>query len=248
MGLFDFWNPSTYGDLWNNVTGVTANFNNRQAQAKAQAQQQAQLEQQQAFAKQQADALVAQQKTLTDNVAGGKASIDSAFAQFNDPYYAGLAKKYTDFYNPQIDEQYKLANDAKTGDLAERGVLKSTVGANTLAQMAKTAADKKAEIANSGQDFANQQRTTVQQTKDNLYGLNTGAVDPSQVSAQATGHASALAAPGTVSPTPALGDVFSSFLTPVTNAVQANNNSLNKVNGGVGIDNPTGAGSSQVIR
>lgn len=240
---------SPIGHFFDNATGVTANYNNRMANEQAQAAQQTQLAQQQQIAATQAAKVEEQQKAVIDNTNLSRSSIDSAFSQFNDPYYAGLAKKYSDFYNPQIDEQYGQALDAKTGDLAERGMLKSTVGANTLALLSKTSADKKAEIANSAQDFANQSRGSVQAAKDSLYGMNLAASDPSQIASQATGSATALAGASATSPTPALGDVFSSFLTPATNAIAANGKSLKPGgNGAVSMTAPTtGAGSSQMI-
>lgn len=260
---------SWLSNWWNDASGKNAQRETRAAQQRAQAQQQALLNQQKQIAQQQQ---VVQQRQVQDQVQqqapapgpilkpaeqpkpidysqSNRATIDSVFAQFDDPYFQGLAKRYTGANTPRIDEQYKLAQDSKIGDLAERGILRSTVGANSLAQLAKTAADERAKVANEGQDFSNTQRANVNAAKNNLYSTNLAVTDPSQLAAQATGSATTLVNGVTTTPAPAISNAFGAFLTPVGNALLANQNGLApgwKSTGGVNPNTASGNGSSQV--
>lgn len=185
----------------------------------------------------------------TGNIATGRSAIDSAFSQFDDGYFNNVAKSYVDQQNPQIDDQFAKAKDGLTARLAGQGTLSSSIGANRMAELAEKAAGARASAANSGRDFANQLRGNVQQSRDHLYGLNTGAVDPSQISTQAMGNATSLANGATTTPPPTVGNIFADFLTPVSNAFQANQNSARPFRLGVGSSAPTtGSGSSVVSR
>jgi len=244
--LFDPW--GIVAPAWNNISGNTASFNSRQAAAKAQQAQEAQLAQQQAIARQQADALAAQQQATANNINAGRSSIDSAFAQFDEPYFANAAKSYNDYYTPQINQQEEMARDKLTSQLAGQGVLDSTVGANRMAMLAKSAADQRASTANSAQSHANSLRGRVSSSKDALYASNQAAADPNATAARATGEATTLANGVQLSPQQPVGDLFASLLNPVAAATTALGNSYSKKTHGVSSAAPTtGAGSSQVI-
>ena len=230
---------------WNSLSGADANYRARMAQEQAQQAQEAQLNEQKTIAKQQADTLAKQQQQTADNINRGKSSIDSAFSQFNEPYFAGIAKTYSDYYTPQVDQQQEIAHDKLTAQLAGQGVLDSTVGANSLATLAKTAADKRGEIANSGQNHANTIRGNVDGAKSQLYADNQSAADPNRIATQATGSATTLANGSNVTPAQPIGDIFSSLLQPIANFATASSNAYTPRRSGA----PTsGAGSSALIR
>lgn len=165
--------------------------NSRQQAAQAQAEQ--------------AAAEAARQSRIRE----GQANIDTAFGQFDDNYFGNFQKSFTDFYNPQIADQYARAKDKLIAALAGRGTLESTVGAAKFGDLEKTKLDSEADIGNRAVDETNNLRKQVEGTKSNLYEINRGAADPAGINARAIGEATSIVAPRTQSP---LGDVFSTVL------------------------------------
>lgn len=151
----------------------------------------------------------------------GKIGIDKAFSGFGDSYYGGYRNDYTGYYNPQLDQQYGRAVDKTTANLAERGILESSVGAQKFADLAKQNADARTNIANEALDASNKLRGQVENAKSSLYSLNEASADPQAINAQAIGQATSLVAPPTYSP---LGEVFASALNSLSSYAQARNN------------------------
>lgn len=162
-----------------------------------------------------------QEKERKANIAAGREKIDSAFSNFNDGYYGGYKQDYLDFYNPQLDKQFGDTNRSLTYALAGRGLLNSSVGAESIGDLFKKYTDEKSNVTGAAQDAANSLKSSVESTKSNLYTLNESASDPQTVANRAIGEASAIAAPASYTP---LQDVFASALTPwATYATAANN-------------------------
>lgn len=241
MGWFD--------ELWDNATGRDIERERIAERERAAREfQQAQMEEQRRQAAAEQARLEAERQRTNDNIAGGRSAIDSAFSQFDDNYFNNVANSWVAQQNPQIDDQYNRARDKLTAHLAGQGTLSSSIGANRMAELAERAAGARASAANAGRDFAQSIRGNVQQTRDQLYSANTGAVDPNQLGTQATGSATTLARGASTTPAPSVGDLFSSLLPPVVNAFTANQNSSRPFRIGVQASAPTsGAGSSRVI-
>lgn len=139
----------------------------------------------------------------------GKIGIDKQFGKFDDGYYDKYKNAYTGYYMPNLQKQFGDAQDKLTANLADRGMLASSVGGTQFANLSKENADAKANIANEANDAAKKLRGTVENAKTSLYSLNEASANPQSVNAQAIGQSTALVAPPTYSP---LGQVFASFL------------------------------------
>ena len=85
------------------------------------------------LANQQTQMLEQQQATHDSNVAAGKKSIDTAFSQFDQPYFDAYGTAYKNAYNPQLTDQYGIAKDKLTAMLAGNDQLGGSVGNNDLA-------------------------------------------------------------------------------------------------------------------
>lgn len=148
----------------------------------------------------------------------GKISIDKRFSKFGDDYFKDYRNDYTGYYNPQVEEQFDKTGDKLVATLADRGMLESTVGNASRADLTKEYGKAKQNIANEALDASNKLRTQVEQSKSNLYAVNESSADPMSVNAQAQGAATTLVAPPTYSP---LGQIFASALTPFQNYMQS---------------------------
>jgi hypothetical protein len=174
-------------------------------------------------------------------IRAGQADIDSAFAQFDNPYYEAFRRAYTNFYNPQVADQFEQAKGKLTASLAGRGMLESTTGANQLSGLFSRRAEAEADIGNQSVDAANKLRGQVEGAKTSLYGLNAGASDPALAANQAQGAAASFATQPQFSP---LGQVFASALPPLATYLKTNADSLNPSRLWNGIAPTSGRGSS----
>ena len=153
-------------------------------------------------------------------IKSGKKNINSAFGQFNDSYYGDFKKAHLDYYLPQLDTQYAEANGKMIAALAGRGMLESTVGADKSAGLLTDYNTQRTGIANEAQSAANKLKSTVENSKTDLYALNSASEDPAAMGARAVGQASTLVASPPFSP---LGQVFASSLQPLVAAQNAYN-------------------------
>lgn len=173
----------------------------------------------------------------------GQKNIDTAFGQYDTPYYDSYAKSIEDYQRPQLDDQYKDASSKALVSLAGRGMLDSTFGAQSLGKIGQVYQDNAALIANQAKDQALGLRGKVENQKSDLYALNRSAADPKGINAQAIGAATALAAPSATSP---IGAVFEGALAPFIQFQSAKMNSA-----GAPYRSPTsvasGAGTSRTV-
>lgn len=180
-----------------------------------------------------------------NNVAAGKASIDNAFAQFDQPYFDNYAKTYRDTYNPQLDDQYGVAKDQMIARLAGTDQLGGSVGNNDTARLNKTYNDTQADIANKSVDAENAFKASVDNSKSNLYALNTQAADPLTVASEAQSTAGSIVSPQSY---PQLSNVFGDALSGVATAAKTNATAKNPISNQ--LSNwfaPLGSGGSSVV-
>lgn len=217
----------------------------QEAQAKMHKQQLRIQQEQAAEAKRQQELLQQQEEQRQANIRGGMSAVDNAFAQFNDDFFNTGASSYSGYYLPQIEDARKNTLAKVTANLAEKGMLESTAGANKISAIEKRAADERARIGDEAANFAQTLRSTVDQNKNQLYDLARTAADPNAVATRATGQATTLAQmPGGFTKQ-SIGNVFSDFLTPIAAGLTAANNSRRGL--GFALAPSSGSGSAKVV-
>lgn len=152
-----------------------------------------------------------------DNTAADQSAVNGAFSQFDPSYFQNYQNAYTNYYQPQIQDQYHTAKDQLTAALSGAGTLESTVGANALANLAKRSTDQTAQVAAQGAAASQSLQQQVASQKASLLGQANASTDPSQIASNAQAATTALQAPTSFSP---LGNVFSDLLGPVTSAAK----------------------------
>lgn len=153
----------------------------------------------------------------------GQSRIDSAFGQFDDDYYGGYENAYKDNYLTQVDDQYDDARAKLIAALARKGTLESTSGINAQGQLDEELGKRRVQIGDEASSAAQGLKSRVEQSKSDLYGLNTASADPDASAARATAEAQSLVAKPTYSP---LGQIFADIINPFTSFVSADRNSL----------------------
>lgn len=154
--------------------------------------------------------------TREANVTAGQQNIDSAFSQYDDPYYSGITQNYENYYDPQLSTQYNNALNSLTMQLGQQGILSSTEGDRQLALLKQTNDTEQQTIAQQALDAANTAKQQVAQEKQTLYNQNNTAADPSAAATQAASAAGSVVTPPNLSP---LGNAFSGLLGQGTNAL-----------------------------
>lgn len=192
-------------------------------------------------AREQAEAQAAEREA---RILEGQSAIESAFAQFDQPYFDQYSRSIVDYQRPQIQDQFNDVSGKLTAALAGRGMLESTAGANQLSRLGGAFADESARIENEAANAAQQLRGNVENQRSDLFTLNLASADPQAVSASAIGNATALAAPA---PTTAVGRVFDGFLQPVQ-AYRSAYNYAAPAPRGSSAPVASGGGSGRVVR
>jgi hypothetical protein len=153
-------------------------------------------------------------------IAEGQTGIDNAFASFDDPFYQGYTTQYSDYYNPQLDDQYGDAVKRLTLSLAQSGNLTGSVGAKQLSDLQKHYDTQKMGITNQAAAATQGLRGNIDQRKSQLYADNRAAADPGSAAAAAASAVTALQPTAPASP---LANVFGDFFSNIGNAAAIKN-------------------------
>ncbi|MHB1140664.1 MAG: hypothetical protein ACYC1T_02745 [Sulfuricaulis sp.] len=137
---------------------------------------------------------------------------------FDDNYYSGIKKAYTDFYLPQVDEQYDQAKRKLTYKFANTGNLDSSAGANNIANLFRDYNRERASIADRALGAEKDLRSNVEQNRSELISQLQATADPEAAATSSTARAKALATPAPFSP---LGDLFKVYTGSLALADQA---------------------------
>lgn len=180
-------------------------------------------------------------------VTAGQGNIDSAFGQFTPDYYNSFTKTYEDNYNPQVDDQFKLAQQGERYNLARKGMLDSTPAITAGDLLNKGYVSQRQGIASNALGATEDLKNNVAGAKSQLYALNESAADPSLAATSALGQAGALQTTPKYSP---LGDLFGGLVNGTASYVNGVNSQVppwyrNAFQPGSGV--PSGSGSGKVI-
>lgn len=192
-----------------------------------------------------ADDLKEQERQRQLRITEGRGAIDAAFSRFNDGYFSGFANDFTNYYNPQIDDQYGRAVGTTRAALRNRGMGQSTVAGGAFSDLWRDRTRARTEVANNAAGAAASLRGNVERTKTDLYGLNESAADPAAANARATAEATAIVAPPTVSP---IGQIFAASMQPVLAGVNAYRNRAGQPYPNAPTGSYGSTGSGRVIR
>ncbi len=139
---------------------------------------------------------------------------------FDDNYYSGIRKAFTDFYLPRVDEQYDKANRGLTYKFANTGNLNSSAGANNIANLFRDYNRERASIGDRALGAEKDLRSNVEQNRSELISQLQATADPEAAAISSTARAKALATPAPYSP---LGDLFQQYTGALANSVALQN-------------------------
>lgn len=149
-------------------------------------------------------------------IRAGTAKIDDTFAQFNDEFYNNRSNAYKDFYLPELDRQYKAAQDSLINSLG--GNINGSEGAKAIGNLTKQYEAEKARLIQAALDQATEARLGTQNQRSQLISQLEGGGSVDNAAAMASTYAGNLARARTFSP---LADLFSSATQQYANASNA---------------------------
>lgn len=176
-----------------------------------------------AAAKKQAQIDRIQEQQRQDSITSGTNAINDTFTPFNSDFYNARGKAYTDYANPQLDQQYNDAKQQLTYSLARAGALDSSARASQEAKLQQTYDSGKQQVQNAALDYENQAKTGVESARSNLLSTLNSTGNASLAANSALGQAQALSAPASYSP---LGQLFTSFTSGLGSQAAAEKASL----------------------
>lgn len=178
-------------------------------------------------------------------IAQGQEAIDNSFTNFNDDFFNQYQTDYTNYYNPQLDDQFQDANKRLTLQLAQSGNLTGSVGATQLADLQKFYDQQKLQITGNATTAQNDLRSSIDNRKSQLYADNRASADPGNAASAAASAAQALQ-PGPLSSP--LANVFGDFFGNLgTTAAVRNQTQFGEGTGVQQFGGSTGGGSVRVV-
>lgn len=176
------------------------------------------------------------------DISDGRNRIDTTFRQFDDGFYGAREKAYSDYYMPQLGEQYDTALKELTFALSDAGLLSSSVAAQRTGDLERDYARRRQEITSSAKGVADQARGDVESARSELVQQLSATGDSQAAGNSAVSRAATLAAQPAFSP---LAQVFQNTVAGIGAAQAAQGQrTTRRVNP---LYTTSGAGSGRVV-
>lgn len=164
---------------------------------------------------QEAEAARRREEQRQARIERGTMRVDKAFGQFDDNFFQKRQNEYMGYYTPQLDDQFKKAQDSLTYAFARNGTLNSTMAADKQSEL-------KSKYDTEQAGLLSQAKADVAQTQGRINGEKSALVSQLQSTADANRAANDATArtQQMFSEVPAynsLGDIFSGVTGSVAN-------------------------------
>lgn len=138
----------------------------------------------------------------------GMSDIDQNFSQFDDTFYDTRKSAYTDYYNPQVDNQYEDARRKLVLALGRSGALQGSAGRNKLADLTEDYQMQRTAISDAANSYASSVRGDVERNRSELVSQLNASADPAAAASSAAARAAQLNTAAAFSP---LADLFGQY-------------------------------------
>ena len=148
----------------------------------------------------------------------GTGEIDRAFSGFTPAFYDERNRAYTNYALPQLSEQYQQARNTLITNLANRGLLNTSMQGRQMSALQRQTEQGRQTIAEAGRAQAQDLQRQVEGSRGQLIGQLYQSADPANARQQAISTASSFQQPSVFAP---LANMFSGLVdTYYRNALQ----------------------------
>jgi hypothetical protein len=151
-------------------------------------------------------------------VRDGVARINTNFEKFNDDFYGQRSQAYLDYATPQVEDQWKKAQEQLTFALGRAGLLNSTVAGARQGDARLDYERQIAAVRDAATDQGTQARNDVERARSDLISQATSTADPTAAATGAQARATALAQQPGFSP---LGPLFQNVTAGLATGLEA---------------------------
>ena len=143
-----------------------------------------------------------------NRINAGLQNIDKAFSGFNNDWFNQRRQDYLNYATPQAIRQFQNTRNNLAYSLARNGLSKSGAAVNENQALETEKNQRLSDIANEGQNQANEARSQVAAQKANVTNQLVSSADPSLARESAASATAGLSAPPAYQP---IGQLFSDF-------------------------------------
>jgi len=129
------------------------------------------------------------------NIRMGLRGIDKAFSGYNDDWYNTYQNAIVAASLPNLSAQYRATRDPIGFNIANRGLIGSSVGSKAWRDLEMAMQSAKGEVSNAAITAAQQQRQAVESAKDRQINFLYQSVDPAQAISRSTATAATMRTP-----------------------------------------------------
>lgn len=158
---------------------------------------------------------MARQARITE----GRQKIQDVFSTFNDDFYKRRQQDYQNFANPQVEGQYKNAQNELLYSLARTGNMASSEMGKQLGTLERERRQASAKVADASLAYANQARQNVEQARGDVLNQLMATSDPSVAASQANARARLMNSYNPISDS--IGELFGQSMATAANANRA---------------------------
>lgn len=134
-------------------------------------------------------------------IRAGTERVNTIFdGQFNDSFFDGQAKRYTDYAMPQVDEQRGKANKELTFALSRSGQLEGSTRADLSGELQKRYELQSQKVRDDALAFGTNARNNVEGARTDLVGMLNATGDAEGAARSAISRSAALSQPAAYSP------------------------------------------------
>jgi hypothetical protein len=146
-----------------------------------------------------------QEQAREARIASGMGQIDAQFSKFTPDYYNTYAKKLTDFWAPQVTQQYKDGSNSLAFTFADTNPGGSSAATDAASRLKIAQGQSIQQNSDNAQNSANQLRQNVEGQRSSLVADLNATADPTAAAQAANAESTILSAPPAYS---SLGDLF----------------------------------------
>lgn len=154
-------------------------------------------------------------------IRSGTDLINQQFGRYDDGFYDQRREAYMDYAQPQLQRQFSDVYTQLISALSRGGILQSSVGARKIGDLQRQYDLQKQGVVDTGLDYANQARRSVEDTRSSLIMDLQASADPAAAQQAALQRAQTLSAMPRFSP---LGDLFSNVTAGIADYETAGQN------------------------